>query len=80
MAVPVSNMHELLKRSARLFGDKTAIRQLHSGNPDDEASELTYRQLLDGVQQAANLFHTLGVRDDDAVVLLIPPMIEAHFA
>jgi len=80
VAVPVNNMHALLQRSARLFGDKTAFVQLHSDALDAPATRITYQALLAGVHQAANLFRSLGVGEEDAVVLLLPSMVEAHYA
>jgi fatty-acyl-CoA synthase len=79
-AVPVDTMYALLQRSARQFGEQCAIVQLHSGAPEDPATRISYQALLDGVVQAANLFRALGVGEDDAVVLLLPSMVEAHFA
>ena len=78
--VPVDNMYALLQRSARLFGEKCAILQLHSGSSDDTATRISYQALLEGIVKAANLFRTLGVGEEDAVVLLLPSMVEAHFA
>lgn len=78
--VPVGNVHALLQRSARLFADKTAIIQLASGDPEDPAEHVTYAELLEAVQQTANLFRSLGVGDEDAVVLLLPTMLDAHLA
>lgn len=79
-AVPVANMLGFFERSAQLFGQRPAIRQLASGNPDDPASTLTYGELFDRIKQAANLFHALGVSENDAVVIMLPPMTEAHLA
>ncbi len=80
VAVPVDNMHALLQRSASLFGDKCAILQLHSDSLDAPATRISYQAMLEGVQQAANLFRSLGVGEEDAVVLLLPSMVEAHYA
>lgn len=80
MAVPVTNMYDLFRRSADLWGDRTAITWLHTGDPDGPQTDYTYAELLRRITQAANMYRDLGVGEEDAVALLLPNMPEAHFA
>ena len=59
--VPVT-FHQLLSRTADRFPSHKAISfQLFSG-PTDKAETLTWSELLGKVNQAANLFRSLGIR------------------
>ncbi len=44
------------------------------------AVEVTYRELLGKVTQAANVFHALGVGPDDVVSYVLPNLLETHYA
>lgn len=79
-AVPLRNTHDIFLRAARLYGSRTALLQLRSGEIEDPPRRVSYADLLANVQRAANLFRSLGVGPRDAVVLLLPSIPEAHFA
>ena len=65
-------IHALLKHTAELFPDNKAVSfQLTSG-PTDKAETLTYRQLLERVSQAANLFRDMGVGEGDVISYVLP--------
>ena len=69
--VPVT-FHQLLSRTASKFPDHKAISfQLFSG-PTDKAETLTWSELLGKVNQAANLFRSLGVGEKDVVAYILP--------
>ncbi len=69
--VPVT-FHQLLSRTAGRFPNHKAISfQLLSG-PTDKAETLTWSQLLGKVNQAANLFRSLGVGETDVVAYVLP--------
>lgn len=78
--VPLANMADVFRRAAQLFGEQTAIIQLTGGEPAAAPTRFNYRQLWQHICQAANLFRAQGVTDQDAVILLMPTMAEAHFA
>ena len=77
-AVTVRSTYEIFESSAQAFGDKTALTFLRSGDPQDEPIRWSYRKLFAGINQAANLFHTLGVKPGDAVAALLPGCLEYH--
>lgn len=69
--VPVT-FHQLLSRTASKFPNSNAVSfQLMSG-PTDKAETLTWSQLLGKVNQAANLFRSLGVGEKDVVAYVLP--------
>lgn len=76
----VSSLLEALRRSARTYPDKIALRVLTTADPDAPAEELTYEALLGEVIQAANLFRSLGIGPNDAVPFLAAPTTEAFIA
>jgi len=69
--LPVT-FHQLLSRTAGKFPNHKAISfQLFSG-PNDKAETLTWSDLLGKVNQAANLFRSLGVGEKDVVAYVLP--------
>ncbi|MEO8187117.1 MAG: acyl-CoA synthetase [Burkholderiaceae bacterium] len=80
VAVPVRSTYEIFRNAAQAFGNRTALTFLPSADPDDTPIRWSYNELLTGIHQAANLFHKLGVRSDDAVAVLLPGCLEYHLA
>jgi len=78
--LPAHNTYELLRQSANRHPERTALHFLLQGEPDAPAVALSYRALFERVTQAANLFHTSGIRPGHAVALLLPNLPETHFA
>ncbi len=69
--LPVT-FHQLLSRTAEKFPNHNAVSfQLFSG-PNDKAETLTWSNLLGQVNQAANLFRSLGVGENDVVAYILP--------
>lgn len=61
-----------IRHGLDLAPDKVAIRYVADGNPDSPAVNVTYGELKRRATQTANLFHSLGVGPDDAVLYLMP--------
>ena len=62
----------VLQRTASAHGVRSAVSfQLLSG-PKDPAETLTWDDLLGKTVQAANLFRSLGIKEDDVVAYLLP--------
>lgn len=78
--VPVRSTHELLCRSARLYGKRPALIYLPTGALDDTPAIIDFETLLALVNRAANLFRSLGVGREDTVALLLPTMPETMSA
>jgi fatty-acyl-CoA synthase len=74
MFEPLTPLH-FLRRSARLFPDRTAVV--------DGARRYTYRRLAERVNRLANALRQMGVQQQDKVAILSPNshrMLEAFFA
>ena len=73
--VPVTTF-ELLSRTAGNHGTRLATTfQMFSG-PTDRADTLTWSELRDRTTQAANLFRSLGVGENDVVAYVLPNCTE----
>jgi len=57
-----------------------ALRYLPRGLPGENSVSYSYSELLEQITRAANAFHSLGVRGDSAVSLLLPNVPQSHFA
>lgn len=69
--LPVST-YDLLVRSARRYGDRPALHLLPGGRGWRLPETWTYEHLLHRVNQAANLYWSLGVRPGEVVGLMLP--------
>ena len=56
----VQSTYEIFRNSAAAFGDRTALTFLKTADPDGDAVSWSYRELLAGIHQTANLLHSLG--------------------
>ena len=72
--------YALLSESAERYGDRLAFRYIERGLPDDPVRDVSYREFLGRVTQAANLFHELGVTPDNSVSMLLPLTPETFVA
>ena len=61
-----------IRHGLDLAPEKVAIRYVADGNPDTPAINVTYGELKQRTIAIANLFHSLGVGPDDAVLYLMP--------
>lgn len=78
--VSARSTFELLSAAATKYPDKTALRFIERGLPDDPVRDLSYKQFLGRIVQAANLFHSLGVDSASSVSLLLPLAPETFIA
>jgi len=75
-----TTLHEMLGATAQAFPDRPALSyQLLSG-PADKAVTLTWRQFHEQCCQAANLFRSLKIREEDVVALVLPNSVETAVA
>ena len=67
-----TTVYKMLSETTAKFGQRNAISyQIFSG-PKDKAETLTWQQFHDQSVQAANLFRSLGVGENDVVAYLLP--------
>ena len=76
----VQSTYEIFRNSAAAFGDRTALTFLKTADPDGDTVSWSYRELLAGIHQTANLLHSLGLGPRDAVGILLPGCLEYHLA
>ena len=74
---PAKTIYGLLKRTAAQYPDRPASSFQMFSEPGSKAQTLSWREMLEQVTQAANLFRSLGVHEDDAVAYLLPGLNEA---
>jgi fatty-acyl-CoA synthase len=79
-AIPWASTYELIRASAQVHADRPALTFLHTGQPGGASTTWTYRSLLQGIHQTANLLHQLGVGPQDAVGVLLPGGLAYHLA
>jgi fatty-acyl-CoA synthase len=78
--LPHTSPLELIAATAERFPDRPAIRYLTKIGADDTDTVLSYRDFASKIRQAANLFHKLGVRGNDAVAILAPHVASTQIA
>lgn len=76
----LTDTYGVIARAARRWPEALALRFILIGDPDLPSHDVTYRDLLARVTQAANLFHGLGIGAGQAVGLLLPNLPETHYA
>ncbi|SLN28307.1 Long-chain-fatty-acid--CoA ligase [Roseovarius gaetbuli] len=73
-------LYQMLSHTARSFPDRPAVSyQLFSG-PTAPSHTLTWKQFHDQCCQAANLFRSLKVGENDVVALVLPNCLETAIA
>ncbi|HEC01609.1 MAG TPA: acyl-CoA synthetase, partial [Sphingomonadales bacterium] len=70
---------QILRHSARAFGDNTAIEYISSATDNSPVFSLTYSKFYDRVMRIANLFDRLGIGKDDVVSMLLPNLPHTHY-
>jgi fatty-acyl-CoA synthase len=73
------DVNDWIRRGCAFDPDKTALHYVEGGDPDGACVSVTYRELQHRSNQAANLFHALGVGPGDAVLYLLPTTPQ-HYA
>ncbi len=76
----VWTVYELVARGAAIDPEKAAFLNLPGGSLNEAAEAISYRQLMHRIHRAANLFHSLGIRKDDAVAILLPIVPQNYYA
>jgi fatty-acyl-CoA synthase len=74
------NLNDWIARGCALDPAKIAIRYVADGDPDGEAVAISYRELQARSNQAANLFHSLGVSPTDVVLYVLPTLPQLYVA
>jgi fatty-acyl-CoA synthase len=72
------DVNDWVRRGLDRDPGKVAIQYFQVADPASEPQEILYADLKRQIVQAANLFHSLGVRKDDAVIALMPSLPELY--
>ncbi len=72
------DVNDWIRRGLDLAPQKVAIRYVEDGSPDSLAEIVTYQELKRQTIATANLFHSLGVEPDDAVLYLLPTIPQLY--
>lgn len=75
---PFNSTYEILKNSAEKYANHNAIEFLFKGDAEEQPIEISYSSLFQRVTQAANLFHSLGVKSTDVISYILPNLPETH--
>ncbi len=75
----LDSTYDAIARTAQRSPDAVALAFVPNGDSEAAAQEVTYRQLLHKVTQAANAFHALGVGSNDVVSYVLPNLLETHY-
>ncbi|WP_416547140.1 acyl-CoA synthetase [Limnohabitans sp. DCL3] len=79
-AMPWVSTYALIRASAEVHAKQAALTFLHTGLPGGTSTTWTYRDLLEGIHQTANLLHGLGLGPQDVVAILLPAGLAYHLA
>ena len=77
---PHTDSYEMLQLSAEQFGEDPALEFLLTGQKDEVARTVSYRELGKRINQTANLLNSLGLQTNQAVSIVLPILPETHFA
>ena len=76
----VKSTKEIFERSAQKYGSRVALKYLFFGRSDEEPITFTYDEMFCKIRQTANLFHHLGVDENNPVSFLLPNLPQTHFS
>jgi fatty-acyl-CoA synthase len=75
-----ANAYEAVSRAAEQYPDAVAINHVPEVDIEGKAISTSYSQLKDTITRAANLFHRLGIGQEDTVSLMMPVIPESLIA
>jgi len=73
------NTYDLLKQGAAINPEAIAMSFIMSGDAYTEPMQVTYKEFLQNINRAANLFHDLGVGPTDVISYLLPNIPHTHY-
>jgi fatty-acyl-CoA synthase len=78
--MPWDSTYAMIRETALACADRPALTMLHTGQVGGPSTTWTYRDLLQGIHQTANLLFQLGLRSTDVVAVLLPGGLAYHLA
>jgi fatty-acyl-CoA synthase len=77
---PWESSYDLIIQSAVKYGDDDALGFLTTAEKNETPINVSFNELAAKVNQTANLLHSLGVEGTDAVSIVLPSLLETHYA
>ncbi len=77
--VTTESIYALFQAITEAFPENTALTFLPTGIPDEAPTCITYRQLLEKINQTANMFHRLGMGPKNTISFLLPSLLQAQY-
>ncbi len=71
--------YEMLQRGAAINPDRIALSFFLQGTEYATPVQYTFRQLMNAINQTANMLHDLGIGKNDVVSMILPNVPQAHF-
>src|SRR5512147_874166 len=75
-----TSTYALLCRAAERYADHIALQFLPQGSPDEAPVVFSYGEFVAQVTQTANLFHRLGLGQDETAAFILPNGPPTHLA
>jgi fatty-acyl-CoA synthase len=75
--IAAQSTYDAIQLGAAYNPDASAIQFLPNADPADVPIEISHREFVRRITQAANMFHALGVGSNDVVSFLLPLLPEA---
>ena len=76
--LPIST-YEMISRGVAINPEAVALEFFLQGTAYKNSVGWSYREFLEKINQTANMFHHLGIRENDVVSMLLPSVPQAHF-
>ncbi len=76
----MNTIYEIFLQAAENYGEQIALTFIEDGKASSEPVNLSYQSLLSKINQTGNLLHELGIKNTDVVSILLPNLLETHFA
>ncbi len=74
-----NSTYEMIQRGAAIRPEATALDFFLQGTDFKNSVRYSYRQLMEHINRAANMFTALGIAQNDVVSMLLPSVPQAHF-
>ena len=74
-----TSTYEMISRGVAINPNAIALEFFLQGSAYKNSVRWTYREFLEKINQTANMFHSLGIGENDVVSMLLPSVPQAHF-
>lgn len=75
---PLQNTLEVIENNASRYGDDPALEFLLTGKRDEKPLTISFNELANKTRQTANLLTSLGLKEDEALSIMLPTLPQSH--